>query len=164
MAKTSFSQRTSFDLYHARDETVNFYTLLLSCIAVAYRNGIKKFWLFAQRVEIDSDARRRTYFILPAIALSDIAVVVPHDLRDFFFEHLIDGTRFLDERGFVLEERKDRRFDGGDGTVEFEVGARLAAELVLRVGGNEEREDRPIDAERRLDDVRNESLFCRLIE
>src|SRR3989338_3895691 len=126
-------------------------TLLRSRVAVAHGDRA-----VFERLEIYRDARGRTYFILPTVALADVAVVVPHYLRYVFFKRRVYFARLCDELGLVLEERKDRRFDRRDLGIEFEECAGFSAELVFRVSGSEEGEDGALKAERRLNDVRDD--------
>src|SRR3989344_1206426 len=145
-------------LCHASHQTVNRDSFLLTCIAMANGYRILKFRFLAECGEINSNAVRRAYLILPAVALADVAVVVPHDLRHEFLEHRVHLARFCDEFRLIFEERKDGGFDGCDRLVEFEVRACLPTKLIFRVGGGEQCEQCTVYTERGLDDVRHESL------
>ena len=54
-------------------------TLLRPCIAMTECNRALLFRVLSERIEVDSDAKWRTDFILTAIALADVTVVVPRD-------------------------------------------------------------------------------------
>ena len=55
-----------------------------------------------QGVEVDYDAERGADFVLAAVALADVAVVVPHYGAQFFLQHGVNFAGFVYQLGFVL--------------------------------------------------------------
>lgn len=62
-------------------------------------------------VEVDDDAVGCADFVLAAVAFADVAVVVPHDIAEFFLQFFVDFPSLFDQFGLVLQERADRDFD-----------------------------------------------------
>ena len=60
-------------------QLVNSDALLFGRIPVTHRYGI-----VFQRLEVDDDTRWRAYLVLAAVALANVAVVIPHDIAKFF--------------------------------------------------------------------------------
>jgi hypothetical protein len=67
--------------------------------------GVEEVWVFAQRIKVDDDTVRGTNFVLAAVALADVAIVIPGDITKFLFEKLKYTTCFVYEFWLVLEER-----------------------------------------------------------
>ena len=86
----------------------------VAVVAVAEGDGV-----VLERIEIDGDADRRADLVLAAVALADVAVVVPHDARHDFLEHHIDLARFRDEFRLVLEKRKTAALIGATALLNF---------------------------------------------
>ena len=126
-------------------------THLFGAVAVAHGHGV-----VLERVEVDGDAPRCAHLVLASVALADALgdVVVAHEVGLERLEHLA-GQRL--ER-VLLRQRQDGHLVGGEAPVQAQHGARLAAHLVLVVGGEEEGHHGPGGAGRRLDHVRRVAL------
>ena len=103
-------------------------TLLRTRITVANSNGV-----VFKCLKINRDATRSSDFVLSSVALPNISIVVPQDLRNFFFESHIHITRFCNKFGFIFEKRKHCRFYGCEVSRELEYHPRLTTKLVFGV-------------------------------
>ncbi len=74
--------------------------MLFGGIAVADSYGV-----IFQGVEIDGDAVRGADFVLTAVAFADIAVVVPHNVAEFFLQPFVNLAGFFYQFGLVFKQR-----------------------------------------------------------
>src|SRR5579884_1865888 len=87
----------STNLFHQQIAQLgNLHARLLHRIAFAESDGIQQLRFFAERVEIDRDAKRRAGLVLTTITASDRASFVVKD-RHVRTEHVANFLRFLDE-------------------------------------------------------------------
>src|SRR3989344_1797779 len=89
--------------------------LLLRRVAVSNRHI-----LFLEGVEVNSDAKWRSYFILRKIALAYVASVVPGNV-EMLSQVVIDFLCFCNEFGFIGKKRKYGGFIRGEGRGGVEV-------------------------------------------
>src|SRR5215831_7958710 len=89
-------------------QLLNSHTLLLHRIAIAQRDRFAESRVsFSERLEINGNAKRSTYFVLPAIPPTDRAgLVVKH--RHVRPQKGEDLLRFRHERLLILQQRKNR--------------------------------------------------------
>ena len=111
---------------------------------------------------VDRHAVRRADLVLAAVALADRAALVVLGLHP----RAQRGDDLPGDLGLAVlpHERQDGDLHRRQARVQLEHGALLAAELVLVVGVDEERERRAVGARRRLDDVRDVALLRLRIE
>ena len=76
---------------------IHLHSFLGGGVAVADGNGV-----IGEGVKVNGDAVWGADFVLAAVAFADIAIVVPHDVAEFFFELVVDLAGFGDQLGFVL--------------------------------------------------------------
>src|SRR3989344_8975763 len=107
---------------------------------------------------------RSSYLILPTIAFADVPVIVPHHIQEIFPQHEIHFARLFDKRRLVLEEREHCGFHGCKLWRKAQDDTLLPAHLVFVIRITEEHQCCPIDANRRLDDVRHKAVAGFLIE
>ncbi len=62
------------------------HTLLLPRVSITDCYRIFQISRLPQGIEVDSDAIRRAYFVLPSVAFAYVAVVVPHDLGNLLLK------------------------------------------------------------------------------
>src|SRR5690242_13484628 len=111
---------------------------------------------------VDRDPERRADLVLTAIAAADRAGLVVVD-REVPAQLVVNASRALRLSVFPQEGehgglvRRETR-------VKSQRGARLALDLVLVVGVDQEREQRAIDARGRLDDEGEVALASLLVE
>ena len=132
--------------------------LLLQRVAVAHRDGA-----VLERLVVDGHAPRRADLVLAAVALADRAALVVLGL------HVRCAARRAISRAdlglaVLAHERQHGRLDRRQARVQLEHGARLALDLLLVVGVDEEGERRAVGAGGRLDDVRDVALARLLVE
>ena len=140
-------------LYHSL-EVCDFDAGLRGGVAVADSDGV-----VLESIEIDDDTFRGADFVLFSVTLTDVAGIVPSDIAVLGFELIEDLLGFIDELGFVLEEWRNAEFVGSEVFGEFENGAGFVFtfDFFFGVGFGQDGEEETLDADRRLDDVWNES-------
>ncbi len=131
---------------------------------MSQRNGIFELRRLAKRIEVDSDAKRRANFILAAIALTDVAVVVPCNCGVYFLELCPHLARLRDEFGLVLQKRRDHRFHWSDFRRKGEIRTCVISHRIFPVRTCEYRKYCTVDAKRRLNDMRNKFFFRFFVE
>ena len=84
---------------------IDSHPLLPTSIAVAHSHSVFVLGcFFTKGVEVDDDTVRRADFVLAAVALADVAVVVPCHVAEFFFEQRKHLARLGDQLRLVFEE------------------------------------------------------------
>src|SRR3989338_4391124 len=139
-------------------------SLLLTGVAMAQGDGILEFWFLAECVEVDRDAEGRADFVLAAVTLADIAVVIPRDCWVHLLQFCAYLPRLLDKLGFVAQEWRNHCFHGRDLGRERQICSRLTGKFVFAVGARENCENRSINSQGRLDNMRREFFFCLFIK
>ena len=116
-----------------------------------------------ERVDVDGDAPRRPDLVLAPVELADRRRVVVDGHR-VALEVVLDPVAQLDDLGPLLEQRQDRDLVRREVRMERQRDTRLAADLLLAIGVDEEREGGPVGAGGGLDDPRDDVLVGRLVE
>ena len=62
------------------DSIGNQHPVLRAGIAISYSHGICEFRLLTESIKVNSDAKWRANFVLPAVAFADITIVVKNNL------------------------------------------------------------------------------------
>ena len=97
----------------AFDDFGNGEAFLFARVAMAKCDGIFEFWLFAECIEINRDAEGRADLVLAAIALADIAVIVPGDCGMHLFEFRTHFSRaFATSSGLFFNSGETIAFTG----------------------------------------------------
>src|ERR1700757_444214 len=97
-------------------------------------DGVCKFWLFAKRIEVDGDAKWRANFVLSAVALTNIAIVVPGNRRVHLAKHIAYFSRLCHKLWLVFKKWRDPCFHRRNFWREFQVGASFASKFIFGVG------------------------------
>ena len=116
-----------------------------------------------ERIDVDGDAPRRADLVLAPVELADGGRVVVDGHR-VALQVGLDPVAQLDDLGPLLEQRQDGHLVRREVGVERQRHARLAADLLLAVGVDQEGERRPVGAGGGLDDPRDEVLVGRRVE
>ena len=127
-------------------------------VAIADRHGA-----VLERVDVDRDAPRRPDLVLAPVQLPDRGRVVV-DGQHVGREVLPEPVAQLDDLGPLLQQRQDGDLVRREIRMEPEDDPRLAADLLLAIGVDQEREGGPVRPAGRLDDERDEVLAARLVE
>src|SRR6476620_11833952 len=152
-----------------RRQILNGDTFLLHRIAIAQRDCVAgRRIFFAERLDINGHTERRTEFILSAVAPTDRAALVVENkhVRSEKIENLLCLSH---QRLLVPEQWKDRAFNWGHARMKPQKRppfhfALVVRRLVLPISFTNHRKHSSIYAGTRLNDVRDKSLLCLLVE
>src|SRR6266568_7608703 len=132
-------------------QLVNIDALLDSSVTVTDGDSI-----IFESLEVDSHTIWRADFVLAAVAFADVAVVIPNNLPEFFFEHLVNFAGFFDKLRLVFKQRRDSGFDWREVLGQFQKHALFAVHLVFGVGCAEHSHEGALDAKTWLNHMRHE--------
>ena len=138
-------------------------TLLLARVAVAERYSVFKLWGLTDGIKVYRDAEGRTDFVLPAVPLADVAIVIPRNLRNFFFKVPVDFARLINQLWFIAKQWKHSNLYRGHTRMKTQDNTLLAIHLVFAIHIGKNCENRTINADRCLNNVGNISLLSLLV-